>query len=298
MEELQSNKALNEKSEPDNDLLEEGFLSPEFVEELMAVLPPPPPPATSPDKAKPPKIPDILVRRPVKSKNFIALMDPRRPGVYIDLVNAKYSEQQLHKVMFEHLPPEVQELIGFFVNFPYTAAVADAEWETPPKFKFSYTVLSGFNNKDLLNGIFANKGLFNKGIKFRAVSSELKNLPQTLTKGLKGFMDIADIEDLSIKIKEYIDILLFAEKGSEEYDITLNELHYLPKGMAGKITELLEPIKEIEIDHEREELCTIELDYPGSRPKQARNYLAPWEIIKRRKYQKVLAEIMEELRAV
>ncbi len=295
MEKHKPNEALKEKPQPDNGLLEEGFLSPEFVDEVMAVLPPPPPLEKRPDKAKPPKIPDILARRPVKSESFILLMDPRRPGVYIDLANGKYSEQKLHKAMFEHLPPEVQELIRFFINCPHTAAVADAEWEAPPKFKFSYTLLSGFDNKDLLNGIFANKALYNNGIRFRAVSSELKNLPQTLTKGLKGFMDIAVIEELSIKIKELIDILLFAEKGSREYDITLNELHYLPKGMADKITELLKEVKEVELDHEREELCTIELDYPYCKPKQVRNYLVPWKILKRRKYQKLLAKILEEL---
>jgi hypothetical protein len=295
MEKHQSNEAPNKDLEPANELLEEGFLSPEFVEEVMAVLPPPPPPQERPDNANPPKIPDILARRPIKSESFIVLMDPRRSNVYIDLSKGRYSDQKMHEAQYNHLPAVVQELIRFFVKCPYATAVADAEWEAPPKFTLHYTVLSGFENKDLLNGIFANKALFNDGIKFRAPSVELKNLPQTLTKNLTGFMDIADIEALSIKIKEFIDILLFAEKGSEEYSLTMSDLQNLSKGMREKIIELIELVKQADLDYEREELCTIELDYPTWQPKQAWNYLAPWKVMKRRKYNKLLAEILEEL---
>jgi len=275
------------------ELLEEGFLSAEFVEEIVSVLPPPPPPEVPKAKMK---LPDILCRSRVKSESFILLMDPRRPGVYIDLAKSRYSQQILHESLYSHLLPEIQELINFFVRSSFTAAVAEAEWENPPKFKLQYTSVKNNPKTDKLNDIFAQKALNNPDFKFRALSSELQNLPKVLTKDLEKFMDIADIQALHDQIKELIDILLSAEKDSPEYQQAVKETETLPRGLGEKVLKQAELVNRVEMDHDHEDLCMIELDYPTWPAKKVWNYAAAWKMLKRQKNEKFLKEMLEELK--
>lgn len=273
-------------------LLEEGFLSAEFVEEIVSVLPPPPPPEVPKTKLK---LPDILCRSRVKSESFILLMDPRRPGVYIDLAKSKYSQQILHEALSNHLLPEIQELIKFFVDKPFTAAVAEADWENPPKFKLQYTSVKNNPKTDKLNDIFAQKALNNPDFKFRALSTELQNLPKKLTEELEKSMDIADIEGLREQIENLIKTLLRAEKDSPEYKKTVKETKSLSRGIGEKVLKNTELVNRVEMDHDHEDLCMIVLDYPTWPAKKAWNYAAPWKVINRRKNEKFLKEMLEEL---
>ena len=281
-------------------ILDEGFLPPEFIEEVVAVLPPKPPrpkqaPPKIPEKKDKPEFPDILMRSSVKSESFIVLMDRRRPNVYIDLANGCYSEQKLHESMYDHLNSELRKLITTLTKIPFTAVVADPDWQNPPKFKLQFTVLSNNKKSDELNGIFAQNAFFNNEIKFRALSAELKELPKKLTENLDKYMDISQIEALRERIEQLIRELLKRDYDSAEYHEALTETEELPRGMGEQIIKLINLVKKAELEHDQEDLCQLEFEYPDWEPRQAWNYCVPWKMVKRAKYKNLIKEVLGEL---
>jgi hypothetical protein len=303
-------KEDNEKADenpPDNNapgindgILTEGFLPPEFIEELVEELPPKPPkpkqaPPKIPEKKEKPEIRDILKRSPVKSESFIVLMDRRRPNVYIDLANARYSEQKLHESMYDHLKPELQKLIETLKKVPFAAVVAEPDWQNPPNFKLQYTVISNNDKSNEFNNVFAQMALYNDEIKFRPLSAELKELPNKLTENLDKYMDIAQIEALYERIKQLIQELLKQDYDSSEYQEALTETEELPRGMGEKIIKLINLIKRADIEHDHEDLCQLELKYPDWNPRQTWNYCVPWKMVKRARYKNLIKEVWMQL---
>jgi hypothetical protein len=292
----QETKKGSERDPIHDEVLGECFLPSEILEEILEELPSK---ATIPPPTPKKKDPEALIsfgRKRVKSTNFIVLLDPRRPALVIDRVKNIYSTQRLHEAQYTHLELELQELIRLLLQIPFIAVVAEADWQNPPKFQIQYTLIADRDEKDSFNAIFADKAFFNKGIRHRALSVELENLPRTLTKDLIKTMDIAEVEALHNKIQEIIQKLLAAESGSPVYKSILNELDSLPEGMPEKITELIALVKRVDLEDGSEELCMIKLDYPTWELKEAWNYANPYKLWERRKYRKLLQVIIEQLR--
>jgi hypothetical protein len=286
----------NDAPSINDELLAEGFLPADFVEEIISELPPEPttPPAI-PHPVRP-RIQDILGRSRVKSTSFVILLDPRRPGLVIDLEQDAYSRQNLNEKQYDYLDRDMRALIRLFVDIPFVAAVAETNWKNPPNFTFLYTIIADKGEKNSFNAIFADRAFFNKGLKFRNHSVELKNLPDTLTQDLIKTMDIADVEVLRDRIEKIIEKLLATDEDSEVYNSILTEMQELPEGMDKSIIELVNLVKKVELESGVEELCMVEFDYPTWEPKQFWNYGNPFKLYKRRKYRKLLQAILEDLK--
>lgn len=300
-----------------DELLGECVMPSDILEELLEELPPIP--ATPPPIPKKVKDDEVVFReafhgfgrKSVKSTSIVILDDPRRPELYIDRETNLYSSQHLNEAQYNHLAPEIRELIGLLVKLPFVAAVAETDWQNPPKFQLQYTIIADCDEKDAFNAIFADKAFFNRGIKHRALSVELANLSQVLTQNLFKFIDPTDFQNLKEKIEDIIKKLMAADPDSPVYESILKEMaelsEVLPKetpkkikklvdAMPPKIKELVDLVNRVEVAHGSEELCMVEFDYPTWELKEAWNYANPYKLIKRRKYRKLLKVIIEQLK--